>query len=46
MPAIDLIDWTYPGHDLGDGIDKLSPKSLDAVGEAVVELVLRLRSPA
>jgi Peptidase family M28 len=46
VPAIDLIDWTYPGHDLGDGIDKLSPKSLDAVGETVVELVLRLRPPA
>ena len=46
VPAIDLIDWSYPGHDLSDGIDKLSPASLDAVGETVVELVLRLRAPA
>ena len=43
VPAVDLIDWTYPGHDLSDGIDKLSRASLDAVGESVVELVLRLR---
>jgi glutaminyl-peptide cyclotransferase len=46
VPAIDLIDWTYRGHDLSDGLDMLSPKSLDAVGETVVELVLRLRAPA
>ncbi len=46
VPAVDLIDWTYPGHDLRDGMDRLSPESLDAVGETVVELVLRLRAPA
>jgi glutaminyl-peptide cyclotransferase len=46
VPAVDLIDWTYPGHDLRDGLDKLSRESLDAVGESVVELVLRLRAPA
>jgi glutaminyl-peptide cyclotransferase len=46
VPAVDLIDWTYPGHDLRDGIDKLSRASLDAVGETVVELVLGLRAPA
>jgi Peptidase family M28 len=46
VPAIDLIDWSYPGHELSDRIDKLSPASLDAVGETVVELVLRLRAPA
>jgi glutaminyl-peptide cyclotransferase len=44
VPAVDLIDWTYPGHDLSDGLDKLSRRSLDAVGESVVELVLRLRA--
>jgi Zn-dependent M28 family amino/carboxypeptidase len=44
VPSVDLIDWSYPGHDLSDGLDKLSPKSLDAVGESVVELVRRLRS--
>lgn len=43
IPAVDLIDWRYPGHDLSDGLDKLSRSSLDAVGETVVELALRLR---
>ena len=42
VPAIDLLDWTYRGHDLSDGLDKLSPGSLDAVGETVTELALRL----
>jgi Zn-dependent M28 family amino/carboxypeptidase len=45
VPAVDLIDWTYPGHDLSDGLDKLSRRSLDAVGETVVELALGLRAP-
>lgn len=40
--AVDLIDWTYPGHDLRDSLRRLSPRSLDAVGETVVELALRL----
>jgi glutaminyl-peptide cyclotransferase len=44
VPAIDLIDWRYDGHSLSDGLDKLSPASLDAVGETVVELALRLRA--
>lgn len=44
VPAIDLIDWRYPGHSLADGLDKLSQKSLDAVGETVTQLVLELRS--
>lgn len=43
VPAIDLIDWTYPGHSLEDGIDKLSPESLDAVGETVTQLVGEMR---
>jgi hypothetical protein len=38
VPAIDLIDWRYPGHSLADGIDKLSPQSVEAVGETVVRL--------
>jgi Peptidase family M28 len=42
VPAIDLIDWRYPGHSLTDGLDRLSPASLDAVGETVLELALRL----
>jgi hypothetical protein len=41
--AVDLIDWTYQGHDLSDGLDKLSPRSLDAVGETVVQLALEPR---
>jgi hypothetical protein len=43
VPAVDLIDWTYPGHELSDGLDKLSPRSLEAVGETVVQLVSELR---
>jgi glutaminyl-peptide cyclotransferase len=43
VPAIDLIDWRYPGHSLADGLDRLSPQSLDAVGETVVQLVGELR---
>ena len=42
VPAVDLIDWSYPGHRLSDRLDKLSRKSLDAVGETVVDLALRL----
>jgi hypothetical protein len=43
VPAIDLIDPNYQGHDVSDRIDKLSRRSLDAVGETIVELALRLR---
>jgi hypothetical protein len=42
VPAVDLIDWSYPGHDRSDTIDKLSKASVDAVGETLVELVRRL----
>lgn len=35
IPAMDLIDWSYPGHSLQDGMDKLSVRSVDAVGETV-----------
>jgi glutaminyl-peptide cyclotransferase len=45
VPAVDLIDWSYRGHDLSDRLDKLSRASLDAVGETAVELVTRLRAP-
>lgn len=44
VPAVDLIDWSYPGHDLRDGIDRLSRRSLDAVGETIVQLVSELRA--
>lgn len=43
VPAVDLIDWTYPGHDLSDRLDRISRESLDAVGETVVELLSGLR---
>jgi glutaminyl-peptide cyclotransferase len=42
IPAVDLIDWSYPGHAVTDTIDKLSRRSLDAVGETMVELVRRM----
>jgi glutaminyl-peptide cyclotransferase len=45
VPAVDLIDWSYPGHDLSDGLDKLSRRSIDAVGETVVQLALTLSAP-
>lgn len=38
VPAVDLIDWNYPSHELTDRLDKLSPRSLDPVGETVAEL--------
>jgi hypothetical protein len=44
IPAVDLIDWHYPGHSLADGLDKISKSSLDGVGEAVVRLIAELRS--
>jgi hypothetical protein len=44
VPAVDLIDWSYPGHDLSDRLDRLSPRCLDAVGETVVQLARQLRS--
>jgi Zn-dependent M28 family amino/carboxypeptidase len=43
IPAIDLIDFTYPFRDsAADTPDKLDPDALDDVGETVTELVLRL----
>ena len=45
VPAIDLIDWPYRYmHTLQDTVDKTSPRSLDAVGEAVLRLVQELRA--
>lgn len=43
VPAVDFIDWSYPGHDTSDRLDKLSRRSLDAVGETTTALVQRLR---
>jgi glutaminyl-peptide cyclotransferase len=44
VPAVDLIDWRYPGHSLQDGMDKIDRDSLDAVGETVLQLVRELRA--
>lgn len=46
IPAIDIIDFDYPyWHTVGDTIDKVSPKSLQTVGEVVLTwLVGRLGS--
>ncbi len=46
IPAIDLIDFDYPCWQKPcDTMDKLSMRSLDASGEAVLALVRRLRRP-
>jgi glutaminyl-peptide cyclotransferase len=40
VPAVDLIDWSYPAKDtLDDTYDQLSPRAVDAVGETLVELL-------
>jgi glutaminyl-peptide cyclotransferase len=44
VPAIDLIDWRYPGQTLADGLDKISVKSLGAVGDTVAQLATELRA--
>ena len=44
VPAVDLIDWSYPGHTLQDGMRLLSRAAIDAVGESVLELVRRLEA--
>jgi Zn-dependent M28 family amino/carboxypeptidase len=42
--AIDLIDWDYGAKNtLQDRLDQISERSLDAVGETVLELVRELR---
>jgi glutaminyl-peptide cyclotransferase len=43
VPAVDLIDPSYPGHDVGDRLDKLSRTSLGAVGKTIVALASQLR---
>jgi hypothetical protein len=39
VPAVDLIDWSYPGHTLKDGMSQISRLSLDAVGETLSSLL-------
>jgi hypothetical protein len=44
IPAIDLIDFEYPYRDsLEDTLDKVSARSLDIVGESVMDLTRRFR---
>ncbi len=44
IPAIDVIDFDYPPADtLRDTLDKVSVRSLDAVGETIYRLVTQLR---
>ncbi|MEY2516828.1 MAG: glutaminyl-peptide cyclotransferase, partial [bacterium] len=44
IPAIDIIDFDYPQRDsLDDTVARVAERSLDAVGEAVFRLVVRLR---
>jgi glutaminyl-peptide cyclotransferase len=43
VPAIDLIDFDYPHfHRPSDTLDKVSARSLDRVGESLVEMLQRL----
>ena len=43
VPSIDLIDFDYPCfHQNCDNLSKISARSLDAVGETVLELLRRL----
>lgn len=43
VPAIDLIDPGYPGHDVGDTLDKLSRTSVAGVGRTIAALAESLR---
>jgi hypothetical protein len=44
IPAVDLIDFAYPWRDtLQDTVDKVTPRSLDVTGEAVLDFLLRER---
>jgi glutaminyl-peptide cyclotransferase len=44
IPAIDLIDFDYPPfHSVRDDLDAVSPRSLELVGETLVDLLLRMR---
>lgn len=45
VPAIDVIDFDYPQRDtLADDLSAVAQRSLDAVGEAIHRLVMRLRA--
>lgn len=45
VPAIDLIDFEYPHfHTAEDTLDTVSPRSIDLVGESLVELLRSIRN--
>jgi Zn-dependent M28 family amino/carboxypeptidase len=39
VPAVDMIDWSYPGHTLADSYAALSQRSAYAVGETLLTLL-------
>lgn len=45
IPAVDLIDWSYPGHELSDRLSALSIASVDATGETVREAIDAVAGP-
>jgi Zn-dependent M28 family amino/carboxypeptidase len=46
IPAVDLIDFDYPyWHTTADTLDKLSPESLDAVGDTLLAWLLVKLAP-
>ncbi len=46
IPAVDLIDWDYPGHELSDTLDAISIDSVDATGETVLDAIGTVAGPA
>lgn len=45
IPAVDLIDWSYPGHSLSDRLSALSIESVDATGETIREAIESIAGP-
>lgn len=45
IPAVDLIDWSYPGHELSDRLRALSIESVDATGETIREAIGTVAGP-
>jgi glutaminyl-peptide cyclotransferase len=41
VPAVDLIDWSYPGHTLQDTYAALSQRSVQEVGDTLLALLSR-----
>ncbi len=45
IPAVDLIDWSYPGHSLDDRLRALSIESVEATGETLREAIKAIAAP-